>query len=742
MNTTLILENVSCAGCVKKIETCVSNIPNIDNAEVNFPQRKLYIQGSASAEAIIQELKNIGYQARPSQSDADDRRKQKEADSAQYRLRLIHAGTALALGIPMMIAGFFMDDMSIQTSSDQILWGAIGLITLAIMYFSGRHFFTGALTALRNGGSTMDTLISIGTGSAWLFSMLVVLAPHLLPITARHIYFEAAVMIIGLVNLGLAMELKARTQTSSAVERLLDLQPKTARVIRNDKELDLPLELVLVGDKIRIRPGEQIPVDARVIEGQSYIDESMLTGESIATNKTPGDGVSGGTLNKSGSLLVVAEKVGADTAIHHIIEMIKQAQNSKPAIARLADKISAVFVPAVLVISLLTALLWYFFGPEPKIAYMLITATTVLIIACPCALGLATPMSVMVGVGKAAEYGVLIRNAQALQAASSIDTLILDKTGTITEGKPKLNSIIAINTSENQLLTLAASLEQWSEHPLGEAITKAAKDKQLTLMKVEQFNTITGRGVTGLINKQALLLGNHAFMQENKINTQAVSDLIDDLTSSAHTPIYLAADGELQGLLAVADSIREDSTAAIKRLSNAGIKVIMLTGDNSKTAEAVAKQVGIIEFIAEVMPADKADKVKALQAQGRIVAMAGDGINDAPALAQADVGFAIGNGTDIAIESADMVLIRNSIHSVADAIELSKATLKNIRQNLFGAFIYNSLGIPIAAGILFPFTGLLLSPIIAGAAMAFSSATVVSNANRLRLFKPSHGSKA
>lgn len=737
MDITLILENVSCAGCVKKIEACVSNIPDIDNAEVNFPQRKLYVHGSATSEVIINELNNIGYKARPSQSDAEDRRKQKEADSAQYRLRLIHAGTALALGIPMMIAGFFMDSMSVQSSSDQILWGVIGLITLAIMYFSGRHFFIGAFAALRNGGSTMDTLIAIGTGSAWLFSMFIVLAPHLLPSTARHVYFEAAVMIIGLVNLGLAMELKARTQTSNAVERLLDLQPKTARVVRNNKETDLPLELVLVGDEIRIRPGEQIPVDARVLEGESYIDESMLTGEPAPVSKATGDSVSGGTLNKSGSLLVVAEKVGADTAISHIIAMIKQAQNSKPAIARLADKISAIFVPAVIIISLSTAALWYLFGPEPKIAYMLITATTVLIIACPCALGLATPMSVMVGVGKAAEYGVLIRNAQTLQAASNIDTLILDKTGTITEGTPTLNRIISLNGSEKQLLTLAASLEQHSEHPLGEAITKAATDDQLTLLKVDQFNAVTGRGVSGVVNGQALLLGNYAFMQENKINTLAASDFIDELTSSAHTPIYLAADGELQGLLAVADSIREDSAAAVKRLHKAGINVIMLTGDNQKTAAVIAKQAGIKEFIAEVMPADKTDKVKALQAQGKTVAMAGDGINDAPALAQADVGFAIGNGTDIAIESADMVLIRNSIHSIADAIELSKATLKNIRQNLFGAFIYNSLGIPIAAGILFPFTDILLSPIIAGAAMAFSSATVVSNANRLRLFKPS-----
>ena len=737
MNTILILENVSCAGCVKKIETCVTNIPDIDHAEVNFPQRKLYIQGSANSDLVISELDNIGYRARLSQSDEEDRIKQKASDSAQYRQRLIHSAVALGLGIPMMLAGFFMDDMSVQTANDQILWGIIGVLTLAVMYFSGRHFFSGAITALRNGSSTMDTLIAIGTGSAWLFSMLVVLFPQLFPETARHIYFEATVMIIGLVNLGLAMELRARSQTSDAVERLLDLQPKTARVIRNGKELDIPLELVNIDDQIRIRPGEQIPVDARVLEGQSYIDESMLTGEPLPVNKTCGDTVSGGTLNKSGSLLVVAERVGAETALSRIIEMIKQAQNSKPEIARLADRISSIFVPVVILISIATAALWYFFGPEPTIAYMLVTATTVLIIACPCALGLATPMSVMVGVGKAAEHGILIRNAQALQTASAINTLILDKTGTITEGAPTLTDIIALHNSDDTLLALAASLEQLSEHPLGEAVVKAAQKKNLELHSVDQFNAITGRGVSGTISTQSILLGNQALMHEQNINTQAVSEAVTRLTQTAHTPIYIAIDGRLEGVLAVADPIRHDSVSAIKRLQATGIKVIMLTGDNQQTAAAIAKQVGVDEFIAEVMPADKASKVKELQQQGAIVAMAGDGINDAPALAQADVGFAIGNGTDIAIESADMVLIRNSLHSVADAIELSKVTLKNIRQNLFGAFIYNSLGIPIAAGILFPFTGILLSPIIAGGAMAFSSATVVANANRLRLFKPS-----
>jgi len=737
MSTTLLLENVSCAGCVKKIEARVAQIPEINQAEVNFPMRRLIIDGSATPDSVITALDEIGYRARLVISEEEARKEQKALALRQYHQKLMQSGIALALGIPMMIAGFFMDDMSVDTPQDQWLWGILGLLTLAILYYSGRHFFISALTSLRNATSTMDTLISVGTGSAWLFSMLVVVMPDLFPDGARHIYFEAAVMIIGLVNLGQALELRARSHTSDAVERLLDLQPKTARVVKDDKERELPLELINQGDLIRIRPGEQIPVDALVIEGESYVDESMLTGEPLPAGKKVGDSVSGGTLNTSGSLLVEAVHVGEDTALSRIIAMIRQAQNSKPDIAHLADKISGIFVPTVIVISVLTALVWYLFGPEPRIAYMLVTAMTVLIIACPCALGLATPMSVMVGVGKAADYGVLVRNAQALQTAANITTLVLDKTGTITEGRPSVDSIQSFSKlGENELLGLVASLEQRSEHPLAAAIVNQAQSLDIALYPVDNFISITGKGVSGIVQAQSLILGNRAFMEEKQIDITASEALLHQQTKLGKTPVFIANETELLGLIFISDPIREDALAAITRLRDKGIKIVMMTGDNQQTAAAVASHVGIQDYIAEVLPEDKANHVKQYQQQGEVVAMAGDGINDAPALAQADVGFAIGQGTDVAIESADMILIRNSLHSVVDAIALSNATLRNIKQNLLGAFLYNSLGIPIAAGVLFPFTGLLLSPIIAGAAMAFSSATVVGNANRLRLFKP------
>lgn len=735
MKTSLLLENISCAGCVKKVEACVGQLEGIDNAEVNFPLRRLEINGTASAESVIKALDNIGYKARAVHNEAQAREQQKADAIAQYKQRLNHALIALALGAPMMISGFFMDSMSIHSAADQWLWGTLGIATFIIMWISGRHFFTSAITSMRNKTATMDTLVALGTGSAWLFSMLVVIMPDLFPANARHVYFEAAVMIIGLINLGLAMELKARTHTSEAIERLLDLQPKTACVIRNDKEQTLPLELIIVGDKLRIKPGEQIPVDARILEGSSYIDESMLTGEPLPTQKQAGDLVSAGTLNKSGALIAIAEKVGEETALNRIISLIREAQNSKPAIASWADRISAIFVPAVILISILTALAWYLLGPEPQVAYMLVTAMTVLIIACPCALGLATPMSVMVGIGKAAEHGVLIRNAQVLEATAQMTALVLDKTGTLTEGKPSVTSISTFNQDEYTLLALAASLEQYSEHPLAGAIVRAAQDKALPLTECSDFSAHAGKGADGNINGQHLKIGNRTFMQAHNIATQIADALVASHSEQAETPVYVATDDTLAGVLFISDPIREDSAAAVARLKQAGIRTIMLTGDTHATAAAVAKAVGVDDFIAGVLPEQKANEIIKLQQQGYTVGMAGDGINDAPALAQANTGFAIGSGTDIAIESADMVLLRNSVHSIADAIELSNAILRNIKQNLFGAFIYNTLGIPVAAGILFPITGSLLSPIIAGGAMAFSSATVVSNANRLRLFK-------
>jgi Cu+-exporting ATPase len=569
--------------------------------------------------------------------------------------------------------------------------------------------------------------------------MVVVIMPSLLPEVARHVYFEASAMIIGLISLGLAFEVKARGRTSEAIKRLIGLQPKTARVIRDNQEQDIAISQVIKGDVVRVRPGEKISVDGDVIEGSSTLDESMLTGEPMPVNKGEGDKVVAGSINKSGTLLFKATHIGSETTLANIINMVKRAQNSKPSIGRLADVISGIFVPTVMIIAVLAGLAWLNFGPQPSIAYAVVAITTVLIIACPCALGLATPMSIMVGIGKAAQSGILIRNGEALQTTAKITTMILDKTGTITAGKPTVTDVVTFNQSDStEVLKLAASLESSSEHPLAEAIVNYAKNQNITLEKVSNFNAITGQGVIGTINEQSLLFGNQALMKSHNIDIAEAIPQAEQLASAAKTPMYFAIGNQLHAIIAVADPIKEDSAEAIKRLQNKGMQVVMLTGDNQATAKAVASKVGITDFIAQVMPDDKASEVTKRQSQGEIVGMTGDGINDAPALAQADVGFAIGTGTDVAIESADITLMRGSLHGLADAIAISGATITNIKQNLFGAFIYNIAGIPIAAGLLYPFFGLLLNPVVAGAAMALSSLTVVTNANRLRYFKASN----
>ncbi len=634
-----------------------------------------------------------------------------------------------------MIYGLFIGEMTVSSNAERLAWGLVGLATFAVMATSGRHFYLGGWKSIWSHTANMDTLIALGTGSAWLYSMVVVFLPQLLPEMARHVYFEATAMIIGLINLGLALEVKARGRTSEAIKRLIGLQTKTARVVRDDQEIDVPIEDVLLDDIVRIRPGDKIPVDGVVIDGSTNLDESMLTGEPIPVAKQVGDTVATGTLNKTGSILFKATRVGKDTALAQIIDMVKHAQNSKPPIGRLADVISAYFVPAIMIIAIISALVWLNFGPAPTVAFAVVSATTVLIIACPCALGLATPMSVMVGVGKAAEAGVLIRNGEALQTASKITAMVVDKTGTITLGEPKVTDIVlAGGETRADVLHLAASLEAGSEHPLALAIVESAKDEGILPDSIEAFNAIAGHGIEGKVQDRHLYFGNERLMRDKGISIDAHLETAQTLAEEAKTPMYLSVDGQLAAIIAVADPIKDDSIDAIKRLKNSGLRVVMLTGDNRATAEAVAKKVGITEFYAEVLPQDKTDKIMALQMENEIVGMTGDGINDAPALAMANVGFAIGTGTDVAIESADVTLMRGSLHGLADAIAVSKATLTNVKQNLFGAFIYNAAGVPVAAGILYPFFGLLLSPIIAGAAMAFSSLTVVLNANRLRLF--------
>ena len=734
----LIIEGAGCASCVGKIETALKNTHGVERAEMNFADRTVLVSGTAETEALINAIESAGYNAKAlNDSPGSDALEDKEAaDWAYYKKLIRDTVIALSLGIPLMIYGLLIGEMTVETTFQRGAWLVVGLLTLGVMYFSGKHFYVGAWNSLKNHSANMDTLIALGTGTAWIYSMLVVFVPDVFPLMARHVYFEATAMIIGLIDLGLALELKARGKTSEAIKRLIGLQAKTATVIRDNKEVQIAIEQVLLNDVIKVRPGEKVPVDGVVVEGHTSIDESMLTGEPMPVEKEQDDEVVAGTLNKSGMILFKATRVGKDTALAQIISMVKRAQNSKPPIGRLADVISAYFVPVVMIISVLSALAWLNFGPEPALAFAIVSATTVLIIACPCALGLATPMSVMVGVGKAAEAGVLIRNGEALQTASKITAMVLDKTGTITEGTPKVTDIVVANASnEKSVLQLAASLEDGSEHPLAMAIVESAHDQDIELLKTEGFNAITGMGVEGRCEGKALLFGNSKLMATKGVDIGNYSEKAQALAKEAKTPMYFAVDGQLAAIIAVADPIKPDSVAAIKRLQASGIRVIMLTGDNKETAAAVAKKAAISEFFAEVLPEDKANKVQELQWQGDVVGMTGDGINDAPALALADVGFAIGTGTDVAIESADITLMRGSLHGLADAIAVSKATLRNFKQNLFGAFIYNVAGIPFAAGVLYPFFGVLLSPVIAGAAMAFSSLTVVSNANRLRLFK-------
>lgn len=734
----LNIQGASCASCVTKIEIALKQVAGVTSAEMNFAQRTVLINGNASPSELVRAVEEAGYNATLANADSDEAaiEEKEQADWAYYKKLMRHMVIALSLGVPLMIYGLVTGEMSVNTTTERIVWLIIGLMTLGVMVFSGRHFYVGAWNSFKNHSANMDTLIALGTGTAWLYSMTVVFFPGYVPEMARHVYFEATAMIIGLINLGLALEIKARGKTSEAIKRLIGLQAKTARVIRDGDDIDIPIEDVLLNDLIRVRPGERISVDGVVVEGQTSIDESMLTGEPMPIEKRKDDEVVAGTINKSGSIVFRAERVGKDTALAQIINMVKRAQNSKPPIGRLADVISAYFVPVVMIIAVMSALAWLNFGPAPEVAFAIVSATTVLIIACPCALGLATPMSVMVGVGKAAEAGVLIRNGEALQSASKITTMVLDKTGTITEGAPKVTDVVIASAhNQDDVLSLAASLESGSEHPLAMAIVESAKEQGVPIHSVTDFESIAGKGVAATLNFQRLLFGNEKLMKEKSIELHHYVDKAQRLAAEAKTPMYFAIDSKLVAVIAVADPIKSDSIDAINRLQHNGIRVVMLTGDNRMTAKAVARKAGIVDYVAEVMPEDKANKVLELQREGEIVGMTGDGINDAPALAHANVGFAIGTGTDVAIESADITLMRGSLHGLADAIAVSKATLRNIKQNLFGAFIYNVAGIPFAAGVFYPFLGLLLSPVIAGAAMAFSSLTVVTNANRLRLFK-------
>ena len=609
-----------------------------------------------------------------------------------------------------------------------------------VVLWAGWPFFVRGVRSLRSLNLNMFTLIAIGTGTAWVFSVVATLIPEVFPLAFRQadgsvaVYFEAAAVVIVLVLLGQVLELRAREKTSGSIRALLDLAPATARRLdAQGDEQEVPLDQVAVGDRLRVRPGDKVPLDGEILEGRSNIDESMVTGEPLAASRTVGDQVVGGSINGQGSFVMRADKIGRDTMLAQIVQMVSSAQRSRAPIQGLADRVAGYFVPAVVLVALVAFIAWSIWGPEPAMAYGLIAAVSVLIIACPCALGLATPMSIMVGVGRGAQNGILIRDAEALERLEKVDTVVVDKTGTLTEGKPSVTAIRpADGFDEAQLLRLAAGLERGSEHPLASAIVEKARERELQLSDATEFDSPNGKGVVGQVEGQQVALGNTLLMQELQVDVTAYRDQADELRHGGATVIFAAVDGQLAGLIAIADPIKETTADAIKALQDDGIEVVMLTGDNHTSAQAVARSLGIDRVEAEVLPEDKGRVVQQLRDQGKVVLMAGDGVNDAPALATADVGVAMGTGTDVAIESAGITLLRGDLMGIVEARKLSRATMRNIRQNLFFAFVYNAVGVPVAAGILYPFMGVLMSPIIAAAAMSLSSVSVISNALRLR----------
>jgi Cu+-exporting ATPase len=656
--------------------------------------------------------------------------------SRRFWVSLVLTVPIFAIAMTEMVHG---NPLTARFSPRALAWAQLVLGTPVVLW-GGWPFFVRGWASLRTRHLNMFTLIALGSGAAWVYSTIATTFPNIFPESFRGsdgevaVYFEAAAVIVTLVLLGQVLELRARSQTGTAIRALLGLAPKTARRLEDDgSEADVPLENVRVGHRLRVRPGEKVPVDGVVLEGQSAVDESMVTGEPIPITKRQGDSVTGATVNGTGSLVIRAERVGAETLLAQIVAMVTEAQRSRAPIQRLADVVAGYFVPAVIGAALLTALVWGVYGPEPRMAYALINAVAVLIIACPCALGLATPMSIMVATGKAATVGVLFRNAEAIELLRDVDTVVVDKTGTLTEGKPQLVRVVpAEGFSEEDVVRLAASLERASEHPLAQAIVTGADDRGIALAEAADFDSRTGRGVVGRIEDRDVGIGNRKLMQELGATVDSLVETADAMRSEAHTVMFLAVDGRIAGLLGVADPIKDSTPAAIDGLHEEGLRIVMLTGDNQTTAEAVARRLGLDEVMADVLPDQKADAVRTLQDQGRIVAMAGDGVNDAPALAQAHVGVAMGTGTDVAMESAGVTLVRGDLRGILRARRLSRRTMRNIRQNLFFAFAYNALGIPVAAGALYPALGLLLSPMIAAAAMSLSSFSVISNSLRLR----------
>jgi Cu+-exporting ATPase len=735
---TIPIAGMSCASCVEKIEKGLNSINGVVRASVNLATEKAMVEYLASQVSIAdlkKAIEDVGYKALDVSEEAIDR----EREARQKEIKTLK--TKLMVGVSLSILIFLGSFSGLFPWVPGFLSDYFTLLVIAtpVQFWVGWQFYKGFWAALKHKTADMNTLIAVGTSAAYLYSLAVTFSPSYF--IARGIepkvYYDTAAIIITLIILGRLLEAKAKGETSEAIKKLMKLQAKTARVVRDGEEVDIPVEEVQIGDLVIVRPGEKVPVDGTIKEGYSTIDESMLTGESMPVDKKEGDEVIGATINKTGTFKFEATKVGKDTTLAQIVRLVEEAQGSKAPIQRLADKIAGVFVPVVIGIAIVTFTVWYFFGPSPALTFALVNFVAVLIIACPCALGLATPTAIMVGTGKGAENGVLIRGGESLETAHKLDTVILDKTGTLTKGEPAVTDIITINDfTESEILRFAATAERGSEHPLGEAIVKKAKERGIELGEAKGFAAIPGHGVKAEVGGKVVLLGNLKLMSDGKIEIGDLNRKAEKLSSEGKTPMFVAVDGVAAGAIAVADTLKENSREAVERLHRLGLEVVMITGDNKRTAEAIAKQVGIDRVLAQVLPEDKANEIKKLQDEGKIIAMVGDGINDAPALAQADVGIAIGTGTDVAMEASDITLITGDLMGVVTSIELSKRTMRTIKQNLFWAFFYNASLIPVAAGILYPFFGILLNPIFAAAAMAFSSVSVVTNSLRLRNFTP------
>jgi Cu+-exporting ATPase len=740
---TLPVQGMTCASCVKRIEDSLRAMDGVIDVSVNLATERVTIKYSPT-EVTLPELKKTitgaGYtviETKTEKEFVDTERSARKKEMDDLTLKFILSGAAAAIIMILMFFGNYIPIIS-SLPPHWIMYISFVLAT-PVQFWIGWRFYKGAYAALKHGTADMNVLIAVGTSAAYFYSVIATFAPHLVMVgdMMPATYYDTSTMIIALILLGRLLEARAKGQTSEAIRRLTGLRAKTARVVRDGVEEDVPVEDVKVNDVIIVRPGEKIPVDGVVTEGYSSVDESMITGEPIPSSKKEGDNVIGATINKTGSFKFKATKVGRDTVLSQIIKMVEEAQGTKAPIQRLADQVAAVFVPIVIGLAILTFLAWYFLGPRPAFIMSLLNFISVLIIACPCAMGLATPTAIMVGTGKGAQYGILIKGGESLENAYRINTIVLDKTGTITKGEPSLVDVVPMaGFTEADVVRYSGSAERGSEHPLGDAIVKGAKARNVPLSGATKFDAVPGKGIVAEVDGHIVMVGNSKLMEFEEVPLEEMRKAFERLSAEGKTPMYVSVDEKPAGVMAVADTIKEGSIEGISAFRQMGIETIMVTGDNRRTAEAIAKQVGIDRVMAEVLPQDKAEVVKKLQAEGKNVAMVGDGINDAPALAQADVGIAIGTGTDVAIESSDITLMRGDLRSVVTAIKLSRATIRTIRMNLFWAFIYNIVGIPIAAGILYPWFHILLNPIIAAAAMAFSSVSVVSNSLLLNRFKP------